>query len=124
LMASVGREHGDHPGLGWIKGEVVKIAPPSPYANGFKIPHMGWNELHIVKAHPFVANLREGAEAYFVHSYHLCAENPADVLAVTDYGSALTAIVGRDNMIGTQFHPEKSQDVGLGLIGRFLAWRP
>jgi glutamine amidotransferase len=123
LMASVGREHGDHPGLGWIKGEVVKITPPSP-ADGFKIPHMGWNELHIVKAHPVVAALREGAEAYFVHSYHLHTDDPAHVLAVTDYGSALTAIIGRDNMVGTQFHPEKSQAVGLGLISRFLAWRP
>jgi glutamine amidotransferase len=124
LMASVGREHGDHAGLGWIKGEVVKITPPSSHANGFKIPHMGWNELRVRRAHPLVAGMDDGAEAYFVHSYHLRTENPADVLAVTDYGSALTAIVGRDNMVGTQFHPEKSQAVGLALIGRFLAWRP
>jgi glutamine amidotransferase len=121
LLADVGREFGDHAGLGWIGGEVVKIAPSDP---SLKIPHMGWNELKIEHAHPLLANIPAGGHAYFVHSYHFRAKNPRDVLATTDYGETLTAMIGRDNIAGTQFHPEKSQAVGLTLLANFLKWRP
>ena len=121
LMATVGREHGDHKGLGWIDGEVVHLTPKDP---ALKIPHMGWNELCVAKPHPLLAGLGEDAHAYFVHSYHLRPRDPAQVLATTDYAGEFAAMVGRDNIAGTQFHPEKSQAVGLALIGRFLAWRP
>jgi glutamine amidotransferase len=121
LLASVGREHGDHKGLGWIDGEVVHLTPQDP---SLKIPHMGWNELKITQAHPLLAGVNGEAHAYFVHSYHLRARDPGAVLATTDYAGAIAAVVGRDNIAGTQFHPEKSQSVGLDLIGRFLAWRP
>jgi len=121
LLADVGREFGDHPGLGWIGGEVVKIAPRDP---SLKIPHMGWNELKIARPHPLLANIPAGGHTYFVHSYHFRAKDPADVLATTDYGETLTAMIGRDNIAGTQFHPEKSQAVGLTLLGNFLKWSP
>jgi glutamine amidotransferase len=121
LLADVGREFGDHAGLGWIGGEVVKIAPSDP---ALKIPHMGWNELTIVRAHPLLANSPAGGHAYFVHSYHFRAKDPRDVLATTDYGETLAAMIGRDNIAGTQFHPEKSQAVGLTLLANFLKWRP
>jgi glutamine amidotransferase len=122
LLADVGREHGDHRGLGWIGGEVARIAPADP---ALKIPHMGWNELVLARPHhPLLAGIGEGAHAYFVHSYaFVCAED-ADVLARVDYGGPITAIIGRDNIAGTQFHPEKSQAVGLRLIANFLGWRP
>jgi glutamine amidotransferase len=122
LLADVGREHGDHRGLGWIGGEVARIAPADP---ALKIPHMGWNELVLARTHhPLLAGIGEGAHAYFVHSYaFVCAED-ADVLARVDYGGPITAIIGRDNIAGTQFHPEKSQAVGLRLIANFLGWRP
>jgi glutamine amidotransferase len=131
LMASVGREHGDHPGLGWIPGEVVALAPASPAPTSastslaLKVPHMGWNHLH-VKApdHPVLDGLAAGAYVYFVHGFELRAANPSDVLATTDYGGPVTAVVGHDNLIGTQFHPEKSQAAGLGLLANFLRWRP
>lgn len=119
LMARVGREFGDTPGLGWIDGEVVRLEPNDP---SLKIPHMGWNQLHIVQAHPVLQNIDEGAHAYFVHSFELRARE--HVLATTDYGGAVTAMVGRDNLVGTQFHPEKSQSVGLQLLANFLAWAP
>ena len=119
LMARVGREFGDTPGLGWIDGEVVRLTPEDAT---LKIPHMGWNELHIVTPHPVFDGIAEGAHAYFVHSFELRAG--ADVLATTDYGGAVTAMVGRDNLLGTQFHPEKSQAVGLQLLANFLAWKP
>lgn len=121
LMASIGREYGDHEGLGWIDGEVVPIEPDRP---DLKIPHMGWNVLTFVDKHPVLNDLQNGHYAYFVHSYHLLNKNSSDLLATTDYGGSLTAIVGRDNMIGTQFHPEKSQAVGLRLIRNFLDWKP
>jgi glutamine amidotransferase len=134
LMATTGFEHGSTPGLGWIPGAVVAIAPDasahdSPADTGFRIPHMGWNDLNIRAAtHPVLAEIVRtnagGGQAYFVHSYHLRCDNPAHVLATTSYGETLTAIVGRDNIIGTQFHPEKSQALGLALIGGFLAWKP
>jgi glutamine amidotransferase len=124
LMATRGLEHGETPGFGWIAGDVVAIAPASPE---LKIPHMGWNELDILAPeHPVLAGLADdGApHAYFVHSYHLAAVDSRTVLATTDYGGPITAIVGRDNMIGTQFHPEKSQATGLRLIANFLQWSP
>jgi glutamine amidotransferase len=121
LLADVGREFGDHAGLGWIGGEVVRIAPNGP---ALMFPHMGWNELKIVREHPLLTNIPAEPHAYFVHSYHFRAKNPADVLATTDYGETLTAMIGRDNIAGTQFHPEKSQAVGLTLLGNFLRWRP
>lgn len=121
LLADVGREFGDHKGLGWIGGEVVKIAPRDPL---LKIPHMGWNELKVVRPHSLLANIPPNGHAYFVHSYHFRAKEKPDVLATTDYGETLTAMIGRDNIAGTQFHPEKSQAVGLTLLGNFLKWRP
>ena len=121
LMASVGREHGEVAGLGWIDGEVVAIEPGDP---SLKIPHMGWNTLESRRAHPLLADIPAGLHAYFVHSYHFRTHDPASIVAATDYGAPLTAIVGRDNLVGTQFHPEKSQALGLRLIGNFLRWRP
>lgn len=121
LMADRGVEHGIHPGLGWIAGEVRVIEPKD---RSLKIPHMGWNELGPIAAHPVLAGLRQGDHVYFVHSYAIRPERPADLLVETDYGGPIAAIVGRDNMIGTQFHPEKSQAAGLRLLADFLAWRP
>jgi glutamine amidotransferase len=121
LLADVGREFGDHAGLGWIGGDVVKIAPSDP---ALKIPHMGWNELKIERAHPLLAGIPASGHAYFVHSYHFRAKDAGDVLVTTDYGEVLTAMIGRDNIAGTQFHPEKSQAVGLTLLANFLRWKP
>jgi imidazole glycerol-phosphate synthase subunit HisH len=121
LLASVGREFGDHPGLGWVEGEVVRLAPAD---SSLKIPHMGWNELKVPHAHPVLADIEDGAHAYFVHSFELRAKDPAHLLATTDYGGAVTAAIARDNIVGTQFHPEKSQAVGLRLLANFLGWRP
>jgi imidazole glycerol-phosphate synthase subunit HisH len=121
LLACVGREFGDHKGLGWIEGEVVRLAPSDP---ALKIPHMGWNELAIARPHPVFAGIDPDADVYFVHSYAMRPARPADTLATADYGGAFAAVVGRDNILGTQFHPEKSQAVGLALLGNFLAWRP
>jgi glutamine amidotransferase len=121
LLASVGREFGDHPGLGWIAGEVVKLEPADP---ALKIPHMGWNELRIVKSHPLLSGIADGAHAYFVHSYEFKPSLAEDLLATTDYGGPLTAILGDGNIAGTQFHPEKSQATGLALLANFLRWRP
>jgi glutamine amidotransferase len=122
LMAEVGREHGDHAGLGWIPGEVAALAPADA---ALKIPHMGWNELAMAApGHPVLAGISPGAHAYFVHSYAFVCADPAHVLATVEYGGPVTAAVGRDNMIGTQFHPEKSQATGLRLITNFLGWRP
>ena len=123
LMATRGLEHGETAGFGWIPGDVVPIRPVD---KALKIPHMGWNELDITATdHPLLSGFA-GAHrhAYFVHSYHLAAANVGDVLATTDYGGPITAAVGRDNMIGTQFHPEKSQQTGLALITAFLGWAP
>jgi imidazole glycerol-phosphate synthase subunit HisH len=121
LMADRGREFETVEGLGWIAGEVVAIEPRDPT---LKIPQMGWNEIELRGTHPLLAGLGAGTHAYFVHSYHFCLDNPEDLVAVTDYGGQLTAMIGRDNLAGTQFHPEKSQEAGLQLIGNFLRWRP
>lgn len=124
LMATRGLEHRVTPGLGWIPGEVVALQPGDAR---LKVPHMGWNELRPRgPRHPVLAGLEELAapHAYFVHSYQLVPLDPAHVLATTDYGGPVTAVVGRDNLVGTQFHPEKSQEVGLRLIADFLRWRP
>ncbi len=122
LMATRGLEHGRHDGLGWIAGEVVALEP----ANGtLKVPHMGWNELApTAPDHPFFAGVPAGAHTYFVHSYGFACADPDQALATTEYGGTVTAVVGRDNLLGTQFHPEKSQAVGLRLIANFLQWRP
>ena len=124
LMADVGREHQVTPGLGWILGEVIRIAPTDA---ALKIPHMGWNTLDMRKPHPLLDELplgSDGLHAYFVHSYELKTANADDLVAQSDYGGPLTAIVGRDNMVGTQFLPEKSQRLGLALIANFLKWKP
>ena len=124
LLAGRGLEHGVTEGLGWIAGEVAPIAPKNP---ALKIPHMGWNSLNPKTAHPILEGIptgETGLHAYFVHSYHFLTENPAHVLATTDYGQDLTAIIGRDTIVGVQFHPEKSQALGLRLISNFLRWRP
>jgi imidazole glycerol-phosphate synthase subunit HisH len=121
LLAERGREFETVEGLGWIGGEVVAIEPADP---ALKIPHMGWNEIEPRAAHPLLAGLGVGDHAYFVHSYHLRLSDPDDLLAVTDYGGPLAAVVGRGNIAGTQFHPEKSQQAGLRLIGNFLRWCP
>ena len=124
LMASRGLEHGITEGFGWVGGEVKPIEPSDP---ALKVPHMGWNTLDAAKPHALLDHLPlgpEGLHAYFVHSYALDPASMDDVLAVTDYGGPLTAVVARDNMAGTQFHPEKSQTLGLKLIANFLRWRP
>ena len=121
LMAERGLEHGVHQGLGWISGDVAAIKPSDP---ALKIPHMGWNELLIDRPHPVLGGLESGAHAYFVHSYAMTSASDAAVIAHTDYGGRIVAVIGRDNMVGTQFHPEKSQHTGLRLIANFLAWKP
>jgi glutamine amidotransferase len=122
LMAERGLEHGETPGFGWIAGEVAAITPSDPT---LKIPHMGWNSLILPEArHPVLAGLDQGAHAYFVHSYAIRCKDVNHVLARVDYGGDVTAAVGRDNMVGTQFHPEKSQATGLKLISNFLNWTP
>lgn len=121
MMATWGREHGDHRGFDWIPGQVVKLAPADA---DLKIPHMGWNELKIETQHPVFAGINSGDHVYFVHSYHLDPDSNDTLLATVDYGGPITAAVGRDNIIGTQFHPEKSQKTGLKLIENFLRWAP
>jgi glutamine amidotransferase len=122
LMATTGREHGAHRGLDWIPGEVVLLQPGD---TRLKIPHMGWNGLRISDPeHPFFEGVDPDAHAYFVHSYGFACSNPEHTVATVDYGGPVTAVVGRDNLLGTQFHPEKSQAVGLRLIANFLKWRP
>ena len=121
LMATRGREFETVDGLGWIDGEVVAIEPADP---SFKIPHMGWNELSLTRAHPVFDGVPAGTHTYFVHSFHFAVAARDDLVATCDYAQALTAAVARDNMVGTQFHPEKSQAAGLRLIANFLRWRP
>lgn len=124
LMAERGIEYGVHKGLGWIDGEVRAIEPLDP---ALKIPHMGWNTLDMLRPHPLLDGIAigdGGLHAYFVHSYQLYAAAEADIIARTDYAGPITAMVGKDNMAGAQFHPEKSQALGLALIGNFLKWRP
>lgn len=121
MMATWGREHGDHKGFDWIKGEVVALTPNNP---ALKIPHMGWNNLAQTPDHPVFDGISAGDHVYFVHSYHLMPTTPSDIVATVDYGGEIIAAVGRDNIIGTQFHPEKSQATGLRMIGNFLQWKP
>jgi glutamine amidotransferase len=124
LMASRGKEYVTTEGLNWIAGDVEKIAPDQA---DLKIPHMGWNTLNVARAHPLLDGLslgNDGRHAYFVHSYHLKTANDADVVACTEYGGAVTAIVANGTAIGTQFHPEKSQGFGLTVITNFLRWKP
>jgi glutamine amidotransferase len=124
LMAEHGREYETVDGLGWIKGVVEKITPQD---ENLKVPHMGWNTLDVQRDHPVLENLplgEKGRHAYFVHSFHLNAANSADVVARADYGGPVTAVVAKDTMLGTQFHPEKSQRLGLALIANFLKWKP
>ncbi|MEC9104666.1 MAG: imidazole glycerol phosphate synthase subunit HisH, partial [Pseudomonadota bacterium] len=117
LMCRIGHEYEETAGLGWIDGEVTRIE-----AEGMKVPHMGWNDLVIDRPHPVLAGIESGQHAYFVHSYHMAVAAPDQLIAHVEYGHPVTAIVGRDNMIGTQFHPEKSQATGLKMIANFLSW--
>jgi len=124
LMADRGREYRVTPGFGWIAGEVDRITPSDPE---LKIPHMGWNTLNMRRPHPLLEDIPlgpDGLHAYFVHSYELKPTQSNDLVAQADYGGPLTAIVARDNIVGTQFHPEKSQRLGLALIANFLKWAP
>jgi len=121
MMASEGLEYQPTPGFDWIAGSVGPIAPEDP---ALKVPHMGWNDLVIDQDHPVFEGISTGDHAYFVHSYHFRVADPAHLLAHVEYGGAITALVGRDNMIGMQFHPEKSQATGLRMIANFLNWVP
>ncbi len=122
LMADVGIEFGETKGLGWIKGRVVVLDPKD---QSLRIPQMGWNDLKLTQpGHPVLKATQPGDHAYFVHSYHFVADRPADVMAEVEYGGPVAAMIGRDNLVGVQFHPEKSQQVGLNLLSAFLAWRP
>jgi len=122
LMANIGQENEKTNGFGWIPGEVVAIANRD---KSLKVPHMGWNELIIQDAsHPATTNLPDSAHTYFVHSYKFVAKNPKDIIATVNYGAPLTAIIAKKNLIGTQFHPEKSQQTGILFIKNFLGWRP
>ncbi|UWR23588.1 imidazole glycerol phosphate synthase subunit HisH [Sulfitobacter sp. S190] len=121
LMASRGREYEDTPGLGWIAGDVTRITPADAT---LKVPHMGWNDLVLDAPHPVFDGISSGDHTYFVHSYHMAVSDPAQRLAHVDYATEVTAVIGRDNMIGMQFHPEKSQTTGLRMISNFLRWTP
>lgn len=124
LLASEGEEYEPTPGLGWIPGKVVRIEPGEA---GLKVPHMGWNTLRAHRSHVLTAGLDlgpHGLHAYFLHAYHLAAEEERDVIAAADYGGAVTAIVARDNVAGVQFHPEKSQRLGLEMLANFVRWAP
>ena len=121
MLATEGHEYETVTGFGWVAGDVRKIAPNDP---ALKVPHMGWNDLVIDQPHPVLEGIATGAHAYFVHSYHMEMRDPAHRLAHCDYGGDVTAIVGHANVIGTQFHPEKSQEAGLRLIANFLNWAP
>ena len=124
LLATRGLEHGEHAGLGWIAGDVVALTPAY---TSLKVPHMGWNTLAARRAHAILDGLpvgEKGLHAYFVHSYQLVPTDPDAILATTDYGGDVVAMVARDTIVGVQFHPEKSQKLGLALIANFLRWRP
>jgi glutamine amidotransferase len=124
LLATRGLEHGETPGLDRLPGEVRAVEPRDP---SLKVPHMGWNTLAVTGTHPILADIPTGADgwhAYFLHGYHFVADADADVVAVADYGGPVTAVVARDNIAGTQFHPEKSQKLGLKLLANFLRWKP
>ncbi|MDE3060650.1 MAG: imidazole glycerol phosphate synthase subunit HisH [Pseudomonadota bacterium] len=119
MLFERGHEHGTHEGLGWLRGEVMSLENRTDAP--LKIPHMGWNELRMTRPHPLLNGIRGGDHAYFVHSYHAQCGDAYDVLATTDYGQIVTAVVGRGNIMGTQFHPEKSQETGLQLLKNFLS---
>lgn len=119
MLAEIGHEYRDTPGLGWIGGQIDAIDAP-----GLKVPHMGWNDLTVLRPHPLLDGIRSGDHAYFVHSWQFRVADPAHLLATADYGGPVTAVVGKGNIVGTQFHPEKSQDVGLRIIANFLRWQP
>lgn len=119
MLATLGHEYRETAGLDWIGGEVVAIDAP-----GLKVPHMGWNDLVVDQPHPVLDGIKTGDHAYFVHSWHVRVTDPAHLLAHVDYGGNVTAMVGRDNIVGMQFHPEKSQAVGLRMIRNFLRWQP
>jgi glutamine amidotransferase len=121
LMATTGREYADTDGLDWVAGDVAKITPTDPT---LKVPHMGWNDLVIDSDHPVVDGIKTGDHTYFVHSYHFRVTDVAHRIAHVDYGGDVTAIIGRDTMVGMQFHPEKSQATGLRMIANFLRWKP
>ena len=121
MMATRGLEYSETPGFDWVGGEVTRITPADP---ALKVPHMGWNDLVIDHPHPVLDGIATGDHAYFVHSYHFRVADPAQRLAHVDYAGDVTAIIGRDTMVGTQFHPEKSQATGLRLIANFLRWTP
>lgn len=121
LMATTGHEYQSTPGLNWIQGDVEKIRPSD---STLKVPHMGWNNLVIEQDHALLAGVSAGDHTYFVHSYHFKTARPEDRIAYVDYGQDITAIIGRDTMVGMQFHPEKSQNIGLKMIGNFLSWSP
>ena len=119
MLAEIGHEYRDTEGLGWIGGEIDAISGP-----GLKVPHMGWNDLEVLRPHPVLDGIETGDHAYFVHGWQFRVRDPAHLLATVDYGGPVTAVVGRENIVGTQFHPEKSQAVGLRLIANFLRWKP
>lgn len=121
MLADEGLEYRPTPGFGWIGGRVERITPSDP---ALKVPHMGWNDLEVARPHPILAGIPAGGHAYFVHSWQFRVADPADLVASVDYGGAVTAIVARDNIVGLQFHPEKSQRLGLAMLGNFLDWRP
>lgn len=122
LLADAGYEHGKTDGLGWIAGDVELLSFADD--SSLKIPHMGWNDLEIDMSHPILDGIKSGDHAYFVHSFHFKALNNNNIIAHVDYGGKLNAIIGRDNIVGTQFHPEKSQQIGLKLLENFLQWSP
>jgi glutamine amidotransferase len=119
LLASQGHEHGVHDGLGWIDGTVERLSP----SGGLKVPHMGWNEVRVEYPHPMLAEM-DNSSVYYVHSYRFIADHRQNVLATSDHGGEIAAAIGRDNILGVQFHPEKSQAVGLAFLRRFLTWQP
>ncbi|WP_375553241.1 imidazole glycerol phosphate synthase subunit HisH [Roseovarius mucosus] len=121
MLATRGLEYEETAGFDWIRGTVEAIAPSDP---ALKVPHMGWNDLVIDNPHPIFDGISTGDHAYFVHSYQFRVEDPAHLLAHVDYAGAITAVVGRDTIVGTQFHPEKSQQTGLRMIANFLLWKP
>lgn len=121
MLADEGLEYRPTPGFGWIGGRVERITPADP---ALKVPHMGWNDLVVHRPHPVLAGVPTGGHAYFVHSWHFVTARPEDLVASVDYGGPVTAVVARDNIVGLQFHPEKSQALGLRILGNFLDWRP
>ncbi|MFT6073552.1 MAG: glutamine amidotransferase [Yoonia sp.] len=121
MMATMGHEYESTAGFDWVAGDIRKITPTD---SALKVPHMGWNDLVIDHLHPVLEGIASGDHAYFVHSYAMTVTDPAHRLAYVDYGGDITAMIGRDTMIGTQFHPEKSQSAGLRMIGNFLRWSP